>query len=210
MVTVLLGLKLVPVTVTVVPAKPEAGLAVTEGVVAVNGVVAVAAPLLADIVCAPAAAVDGTKIAAEKPPEALVVIDAGVVTKLVPSSATLANVLAGKFVPVTVTVVPIGPEVGEMVREAFGLMVNGAESVEVPPVADIVCAPAAAADGIENVALKPPDELAVTVAGVVVILVPSKFTAMAEPAGKFVPVTVTEVPEGPNDGTANIVAEVVP
>lgn len=59
-------------------------------------------------------------------------------------------------------------------------------------------------------ALKPPDELAVTVAGTVVILLPSKFMAMADPAGKFVPVTVTEVPAGPNDGLVNIVAEVVP
>lgn len=79
MVTALLGLKLEPVTVTVVPGKPETGLVVTEGVVAVNAAVAVAAPLLADIVCAPEA-VDGTTIVVVKPPAALVVTEAGLVS----------------------------------------------------------------------------------------------------------------------------------
>lgn len=205
----LLGLKLEPVTVTAAPGEPEDGLVAKEGVTAVNVAVAVASPLLTNIVCEPPV-VDATTIVAVNPPVALVVADIGLVTWSAPSKATRAKVLAGKFVPVMVTVVPIGPEDGDIVMEAFGLTVKGAESVKVPPVADIVCAPAAALEGTENLALKPPDELAVTLAGVVTILVPSKFIPMVEPLGKFVPVTVTDVPAGPNDGLANIVCEVVP
>lgn len=67
-----------PVTVTDVLAGPELGLRVAAGVVTVNGVDAVLAPLLADIVCAPEAEL-GILIVAEKAPVAVEVTVTGVV-----------------------------------------------------------------------------------------------------------------------------------
>lgn len=166
--TAALGRKLEPETVTVEPGNPDVGVMVMAGTVAVNGVDAVVAPARAETVWAPDAA-DGTVNEAVKAPVPLVVTVAGLVTWLAPSNATLTKVLAAKFVPVTVRDVPAGPEVGEAVTEDSGLTVKGAESVAVPPVADTVWLPAVDPDGTANVAVKPPEELAVTVAGVVVI-----------------------------------------
>ena len=60
--------------------------------------------------------------------------------------------------------------------------------------------PAVAPDGTVNEALNEPAESEVIVAGIVVIVVPSKASIIVEPAWKPAPVTVTEVPAGPDGG----------
>jgi hypothetical protein len=60
--------------------------------------------------------------------------------------------------------------------------------------------------GMVNVALKDPSELVVTVAGVVVWVVPSYLMVIVEEAEKPLPVTVTVVPTLPVEGLSVIEA----
>ena len=101
--------------------------------------------------------------------------------------------------PVTVTLVPTGPEVGLRLIEGV-VTVKVADAVfALASVAVTVLAPAEDA-GTLNVAEKAPVADVVTVTGTVVCVAPLNFIVMVEVEAKPAPVTVTVVPTGPEVG----------
>jgi hypothetical protein len=106
------------------------------------------------------------------------------------------TVLTENPVPVTVTIVPIGPWVSD--RAIAGVVtVNVADAVfELASVAVTVLAPAAE-EGTTKVAVKAPKADVVTVAGMVVTVAPLNFIVIVEEEAKLAPATVTVTPTGP-------------
>jgi hypothetical protein len=94
--------------------------------------------------------------------------------------------------PVTVIDESTGPDV--LLRLKLVPMLKMAEAVPPVFVAEIVFAPEGE-DGTANVAVKLPRVVEVTVAIVRVL----NLTGVATPAAKPLPVTVTDVPTGPDD-----------
>ena len=86
-------------------------LGASVGLFTVKVLEAVLVPSVAETVCPPEDE-DGTIKEEENPPALLLVIEDGVVVITVPSYRIVIAVFARKFVPVTVTEVPTGPEVG--------------------------------------------------------------------------------------------------
>lgn len=179
-----LAAKPVPVTVTWVPGVPEDGFSVREGAT-VNALCALPAPSsLAATVCNPAVDGGALNVAVKSPDESEVTVDGVVVTCAPPYVIVIAEEGA-KFVPETVTCMPTGPDAGDRVMEGgdWAITVNDAEDEVLPATALTVPTPATAEDGTANVALNAPEELAVTVAGLVLMDVPLKVTATVAPAG---------------------------
>ena len=86
--------------------------------------------------------------------------------------------------PVTVTVVPTAPEVGDKVIAGF-VTVKVAEPVfELASVAVTALAPEEVEEGTTKVAVKVPVADVVTVAGTVVSVVPASFIVIVEEAAK--------------------------
>lgn len=184
------ALKELPDIVTVVPPVPDVGeklltVGVTEKLLPDN---AVSALTSTDIF--PVDAPLGTVTTSE----VLVADDTVVVTPLNFTMLFAGVVL--KFVPVIVTGVPTAPEVGEK------FVIVGVRTVTVKFVADVavcpptvtVIVPVVAPDGTVTVRL-------VALAAVTVAVVLLNFTVLfAGVALKFVPVIVTGVPTGPDDG----------
>jgi hypothetical protein len=122
-----------PVTVTEVPTAPEVGDRVIAGMVTVK--VADAVFELASValtVLAPAVEEGTTKVAV-KPPAADEVTVAGTVVTVAPLNVIVMVEVAAKLAPVTVTVVPIGPWVGDRVIVGVTLNVADAVSAETVP-----------------------------------------------------------------------------
>ena len=104
--------KLVPVTVTASPPRPEMGLNVIAAPMTVK--IALAAfPLASDAMTEWGPPTEeGTAKVAEKDPPEVVTIAGGTVTCTTPSYVTWIADVPAKLDPVTVTVVPPGPEIG--------------------------------------------------------------------------------------------------
>lgn len=100
-----------------------------------------------------------------------------------PSYAMAIVELAGKFEPVTVTVVPARPELGLRVIDAEAVTVKVAVLPVAPLAAWMVLAPCVAVLGITIVAEKPPDDVVVMEAGFVAIEPPLNVTATVELGG---------------------------
>ena len=81
------------------------------------------------------------------------------------------------------TTVPAGPDVGLRVMEGVGVTVKVALSVAAPLVALTVAWPISADAGTAKVALKLPEELAMTGDGLVATDVPLKVIATVPPTG---------------------------
>jgi hypothetical protein len=140
----------------------------------------------------------GTVNVHEKVPVAEVVWDVQVWVAIVPPVMEIEPilVLTENPVPVTVTEVPTGPEVGDRVIAGV-VTVKVADAVfELASVAVTVWAPAVE-EGTTKVAEKAPKADVVTVVGEVVCATPLNFIVMVEVAAKPAPVTVTVVPTGP-------------
>jgi hypothetical protein len=192
-----------PVTVTLVPTGPEVGLRLIEGVVTVKVADAVfALASVAVTVLAPAEEA-GTTNVAEKAPVADVVTVTGTVVCVAPLNFIVMVEVEAKPAPVTVTVVPTGPEVGFRVIDGVTVKVVTVKIAEavfaLASVAVTVLAPAEEA-GTTNVAEKAPVADVVTVTGTVVCVAPLNFIVMVEVEAKPAPVTVTVVPTGPEVG----------
>lgn len=111
----------------------------------------------------------------------------------------LTSVAPVKFVPLIVTTVPTGPNVGEndvIVGAAPAVTVKFVELVAVPDGVVTVIGPVVAPDGTVAVIFKL--ELTVKLA-----LTPLNFTDVAP--SKFVPFTVTVVPTGPDVGENEVI-----
>ncbi len=110
--------------------------------------------------------------------------------------------------PVTVTVVPTAPVLGDRVIAGV-VTVKVADAVfELASVALTVLAPAVE-EGTTKVAVKAPKADEVTVAGTVVTVAPLKAIVMMEEGAKLEPVTVTVVPTGPWVGDRVIVGVIL-
>jgi hypothetical protein len=157
----------------------------------------------------PAVAALGTVIVAEKVPELLAIIVAGVVATVFESNFIATLAFAVKPDPATVTVLPVAPEVGDNVTLAVEDTLMIADPVMVPSVADTVWLPAVVPEGIAKVALKVPDELVVMVAGFVATVLLSNFTVIVLLAPKAEPDTVTVVPTIPEVGDKVTIATTV-
>jgi len=100
-------------------------------------------------------------------------------------------------VPVTVTVVPTGPVLGDRVIAGV-VTVNVADALfELASVALTVLPPAEAEEGTTKVAVKVPVASVMTVAGTVATVAALNVIVMVEEAAKLEPVTVTVTPAGP-------------
>ncbi len=181
--------KFVPVMTTEVPTGPNAGAneTIVGGGITVKMPVLVAVPFAVTTRTGPGVAPAGT-IAV------ISVEDTTVNTAAVPLNVTAFTLM--KFVPMIVTEVPTGPEVGE--NEAMVGVVTvkmlGLEAVPLGVVTRMnpVVAPAG------TVAVMRVEDLTVKDAGVEL-----KVTAVAPE--KFVPVIVTEVPTGPEVGENEVI-----
>jgi hypothetical protein len=206
----------VPLTVTVIPVGPWAGVSVIVGVVMVKVAVAVSDPPSLPVATAlwlPAAST-GTMKVHENVPVADVV---WLVQVWVPGVAPLnlnevIPVLTENPVPLTVTVIPVGPREG--VRVIVGVvMVKLAVAVSDPPslpVATTLYGPAAI-DGTVNVQEKAPTPEVVWLvhdwlAGVAPLNVNALIPVLTENPE---PLTVTVTPVGPWDGVSIIVGVVI-
>jgi len=121
-----------------------------------------------------------------KPPTAEVVTEVQVcVAGVAPLNVIVPIVVRTENpVPVTVTVVPTGPVLGDRVIAGV-VTVNVAVPVsELASVAVTALAPEEVEDGTTKVHVKVPVEDVVTVAGTVVIVVPASFIVILELAAK--------------------------
>ena len=110
-----------------------------------------------------------------------------------PKNTTLLAGVVLKFVPVMVTLVPMGPEVG--VNE---VMVGGTGKINVP--AFTVLHPIVTSSGPD---VAPTGTVTVRVVAVDPVMIPGEplnVTAFENGVLKLVPVMVTEVPEAPEPG----------
>src|SRR5437588_8203839 len=114
MVMVLVGMKLLPATVTLVPTGPVLGLKLTAGVVTVKVAVA-GVPSVALTVLLPAVAPLGTVKEQLKLPLVSEVHELGVVVTVLPANWRVMEGDAVKLVPAAVMVVPTAPSLGRMV-----------------------------------------------------------------------------------------------
>lgn len=126
---------------------------------------------------------------------------AGFVATAVPANVTVITELGAKPEPVTVTVVPTAPVVG--LRDAVGTVIVKVAEAGLPfaSVARTVLAPEPEPAGTVNEAENVPVALVV----VVVTVLPAKVIVIAEFSEKPEPVTVTDVPLGPEVGFRDIV-----
>ena len=148
-----------------------------------------------------AAGVAGTTKVLVQEPAALALIKVLTSTEL--NLSAILGSLAAKPVPVTVTVVPGGPDVGFTAMPAITVKawLGTWAAVVIAPTASTVCA-ASVAEGTTKVALQAPAALAVTADGVVALTTASQVTRMLVSLGENpVPFTVTTVPTGPVVGT---------
>jgi hypothetical protein len=189
---VLLGVKLVPDNVTVVPLGPDAGDSVIAEAT-VNDVVALLEPSVALTGNVPRSVSDGTlNVTPEKPPVELVLAAAGVVvTDLEPKlNVTLLVADGRKLFPDTVIVWPTLPVDDDSVIVGTVPIVNGAIGALLPSDA-LMLLSALAVDGTTNVAVNPPVELAVIAAGVVTSAVLFSVSLTVLVGTKLSPVTLT-------------------
>jgi sRNA-binding carbon storage regulator CsrA len=141
---------------------------------------------------------EGTTKVAVKAPKADVVTAIGLVVCAAPLNDIVTLEVEAKPAPVTVTVAPTRPEVGDRVID--GVTTNVADAVfELASVAVTVLAPAVE-EGTTKVAVKAPKADVVTVAGMVVTVAPLNFIVIVEEEARPAPVTVTVVPTGPEVG----------
>ena len=180
------GAKLVPFTITVLPGDPEVGVKLMEetAVTSKEAVAERGVPLtVVDALTVCMVTVDwGTANVAVKVPVTEAVIAAGFVVTGLPSKVIVTLEPAGKFEPETLTEEATAPEVG--LNEMDGtITVNPAVVEVVPLVALTRPCPAAADAGTENVALKLPSVLLVTVGGAVDTAVPLKVIVTGALAG---------------------------
>jgi hypothetical protein len=189
-VTVELGVKLVPDTVTDELTAPDAGLRVIPGTRVNVADAELENPSVAVTVWAPRID-DGTvKVAPNAPVLPLLALP-----MVSESKVTVITEDPEKPDPVTVNEEPTLPLIGLSVIEA--VTVNAPVAVwEAASPAVIECAPFVEA-GTVNVALNEPTEFVVTVVGAVVCATPSNLMVIVEEAAKPVPVTVTVVPTLP-------------
>jgi hypothetical protein len=193
MVTVEVGVKLVPDTVTSVPTVPDVGLRVIPGIRVNVADAELENPSVAVTVCPPRVDAGTVKVA----------VNAPVFPLLAPPmvSESKVTVIAEDPEnpdPVTVNEEPTLPLVGLSVIEAA--TVNAAVAVcEAASAAVTEWVPLVEA-GTVNVALKDPTEFVVTVVGAVACATPSYLMVIVEEAANPVPVTVTVVPTLPLAG----------
>lgn len=126
-----LGMKFEPEIVTVIPWLPLVGLIVIDGVVTVN-VCEAALPFasVTSTVFPPLLDIGTVNVTAENEPVLLVWTVAGFVATAVPANVTVITESAAKPVPESVTVLPMSPLVGLMVKD--GVTVNVLSAVLVP------------------------------------------------------------------------------
>ncbi len=107
--------------------------------------------------------------------------------------------LGSNPVPVTVTDVPTGPEVGLSVMAVRGdeFTVNVVESELTPSVAETIRAPVGEVGTVKSTENPP---LLSVVTGLSGISVPPKVMVTSEFGSKLMPVISTEVPTGPESG----------
>jgi hypothetical protein len=183
--TSVVPVKFVPVMVTEAPMRPEVGekLAMVGGRMTTKLVPLVAVPSGVVTVMGPVVAPAGTV--------AVIWVEVTTVNvALTPLKRT--SVVLVKFVPVMVTEVPTGPEVGEKLTMVGGRMTTKlVPLVAVPSGVVTVMGPVVAPAGTIAV-------IWVEVTTVNVALTPLKRTSVVPV--KFVPVMVTEVPTGPEVG----------
>ena len=98
--------------------------------------------------------------------------------------------------PVTVTVVPTAPELGDRVIAGV-VTVKVAEAVFALASFAVTVLPPAVEEGTTKVAVKPPVAEVVMVAGTVVTVAELNVIVTVEVAAKLTPMTVTVVPTGP-------------
>jgi hypothetical protein len=178
--------KFVPVIVTVVPTGPVGGDndAIVGGVVTVN-----VTPLLAT---PPTVTVTLPVVAALGTAAATLVADHDVVAAVTPLNFTeLVPFVAPKFVPVIVTVVPVGPLVGDSdAIVAVGTTVNDTPLLATPPTVTVTV-PVVAPLGTDAVMLVADHDD-------VVAVTPLNFTVLVPfVAPKFAPAIVTDAPTAP-------------
>lgn len=135
---------------------------------------------------------------AVKAPKADVVTVTGLVVCADPLNAIVRVEVGAKPAPVTVTVAPTRPEVGDRVID--GVTVNVADALfELASVAVTVLLPAVD-EGTTKWAVKAPKAFVVTVGGRVVTITPLNAIVITELGARPAPVTFTEVPTGPEVG----------
>lgn len=108
--------KLFPDTITTVPGGPELGDNVIPVTMTVNVIDSVFVPSVADIIWLPCIAFVGIVVVVENVP---VLVEVAVVNGVV-SNFIVIVLLAPKLEPEIVTVVPVGPEVGDKVIAVCG------------------------------------------------------------------------------------------
>ena len=189
-VTGLFGLRLEPEITTALPAKPEGLDRVTAGG---TMTLIVAEPVLpeasvADIISVLLTATVGMIIVAEKVPDVVVVRSGpgGSLGSISESNFKVTGLFAENPVPVSCTGTPGGPEVLDSVIDGSGIL-NISDAVKMPSVADIVCCPVDAVNGmlivVENVPTPDDSKLA----GMVDMSVLSNFILIFLLAPKFEP-----------------------
>ena len=169
----------------------------TDSYILLNILVAEFTPSVASTGYDPAAD-DGTVNDVINFPEELVVIADVIIVPLYFS--VILDLLANPL-PVTETIVPPGPLVGDMKRA--GCTVNVLVAEFTPSVASTGCGPTADVS-IVNDAENPPKLFANMVGGVVTTVVPPYFRVMVEPIVNPLPVTVTRLPTVPLFGDNNM------
>ena len=145
----------------------------------------------------------GTVKVAENPPLLLGVTGLGVGVMVAPPKVTVTGVVESKLVPVTVSGVPTGPEVGlrVMAGAVEDVTVNGFEADLDPCVAVTTLSPPEDDTGTVKVPLKVPVEVVVNGDGFVVTSIAPNLMATSELGSKLIPATVTETPTGPDVGS---------
>jgi hypothetical protein len=142
----------------------------------------------------PAATPAGTKNFVTNVPVGLITTFSGEVATVILPNLMVACVFLVKLEPVIVTSVPVKPLVGDSVITGPRLTLKVADALlPAASVADIVWLPAVAVLGIVAVAENAPDELVVTVGGVVTSVVLSNFTVIVLLGLKLEPEIVTVV-----------------
>jgi hypothetical protein len=136
---------------------------------------------------------------AVKPPAAEVVTVAGTVVTAAPLKTIVMVEEGAKLKPLTLTVAPTAPWVGDRVIVGVTTMKVADAVFELASVAVTVLAPAVE-EGTTKVAVKAPKADVVTVAGMVVTVAPLNFIVIVEEEARPAPVTVTVVPTGPEVG----------
>ena len=160
--------------------------------VTVKSVALVPVPLAFVTVIRPVVAPTGTT--------AVILVDETTLKLLAAVPSNLTEVVPVKFVPSIVTVVPLGPPVGEndvIVGDPVGVTVKLPVLVAVPPGVVTLIRPVIAPDGTTAVICV--GELTVKLVALVFL----NFTTVAPV--KFVPVMTTDVPTGPDVGTNDVI-----